>query len=258
MTGGFKMELRDLIVLPDIEECNSILCVQPHPDDNEVGAGATIAKLAAKGCKITYLTVTDGSMGTTDPNVKPEELAKIRRKEAEKAAASLGVSQLIFLDYPDGSYADEKQLAHSIVSVIRKVKPEIVLTVDPFLTYEVHPDHRSVGMAAAQACLFSMFPGFKAEGETVESSDLWTVDGIAFHSTLNPNTFVDIDDTWDKKLNAIAMHESQFDENVMLRLGYYFDYKARAYAEGKGFNRAEAFKVLTVDCLHMNVDAINL
>lgn len=252
------MELRDLIVLPDIEECSSILCVQPHPDDNEVGAGGTIAKLAAKGCKVTYLTVTDGSMGTADPSVKPEDLAQKRRQEVYESANYLGVSEVIFLDYPDGSYTSEKEVAHSIVSVIRRVKPEIVLTVDPFLTYEVHPDHRNVGMAAAQACLFSMFPGFKADGETVESSDLWAVDGIAFHSTRHPNTFVNIDETWEKKLNAMAMHESQFDKDVMLKLGYYFDFKAKAYAKGKGFERAEAFKVLTTDCMHMNVDAVDL
>lgn len=248
------MEIKDLLKVPDIEKCESILCVQPHPDDNEIGAAATIAKLASLGCKITYLTVTDGCMGTLDPAQKPEELVAIRKKEVEKSAAFLGVSQTIFLNFADGSFADERLLFQGIVSVIRQVKPEFVMTVDPFLPYEAHPDHRRVGMAAAEACLFSQFPGFKSDGE----AGVWAVKGIAFHSTAYPNTFIDIDRTWDKKLAAISLHESQFPPQSLQMLGYYLDIKSQLYAQGKSFSRAEAFKVLTTDHLHMNVDTINL
>ena len=75
------MNIKDYLPIPDLEKCKSLLCVQPHPDDNEVGAGATIAKLARNGCKITYLTVTDGSKGTDNPEMRGARLAKIRRKE---------------------------------------------------------------------------------------------------------------------------------------------------------------------------------
>jgi LmbE family N-acetylglucosaminyl deacetylase len=248
------MDIHDILPLPDLEGCKSLLCIQPHPDDNEVGAGATIAKLAAKGCVITYLTVTDGSMGSIDPLAKPEQIAAVRRNEAKSAAAYLGASDCIFLDISDGSYTDEKLLCKKIVSAIRSVKPEMVLAPDPFLPYEAHPDHRRVGMAAAEACIFSPFPGFKAEPDGAA----WTVKGIAFHSSAYPNTFVGVDDTWDMKMKALAIHESQFPKEMLERLGMYFYFKAVQYAAGRPCEKAEAFKVLGGDHLHMNVDTINL
>lgn len=248
------MDIHDILPLPDLEACKSLLCIQPHPDDNEVGAGATIAKLAAAGCKITYLTVTDGSMGSVDPAASPKNIAAVRRKEAQTSAQYLGASECIFLGFPDGSYPDEKLLCESIVRVIRSVKPEMLLAPDPFLPYEAHPDHRRVGMAAAEACLFSQFPGFK----TGEDAAAYAVKGVAFHSSAYPNTFIGVDKTWDMKLKALAMHESQFPGEMLEKLGMYFYFKAVQYAAGRQCEKAEAFKVLSGDHLHMNVDTINL
>jgi LmbE family N-acetylglucosaminyl deacetylase len=193
-------------------------------------------------------------MGSLDPSVKPEDLAAIRRNEAQRSAAFLGVSDCLFLDFADGSYPAEKQLCQKIVHVIRKVKPEMLLAPDPFLPYEAHPDHRRVGMAAAEACLFSLFPGFK----TGEDDVPFGVKGIAFHSSAYPNTMVGVDDTWEMKMQALALHESQFPKEMLERLGMYFYFKATQYAAGYPFEKAEAFKVLSGDHLHMNVDTINL
>lgn len=248
------MDIKDFLPIPDLESCTSLLCIQPHPDDNEIGAGATIAKLAGKGCKITYLTVTDGSVGTTDPNVKPEELASIRRQEVKNSAKHLGASDTIFLDFPDGSYPSERELCAGIVEVIRNVKPEFIMAPDPFLPYECHPDHRHVGMAAAEAMIFSGFPAFKTGG----TAEAWSVSAIAFHTTAYPNTFVGVDDTWDDKFKALSFHASQFEPEMLELLSMYFGLKAASYAEGTDFNMVEAFKVLSGDHLHMNVDTINL
>jgi LmbE family N-acetylglucosaminyl deacetylase len=251
------VKITDFLPIPDLEKCRSLLCIQPHPDDNEVGAGATIAKLARSGCKITYLTVTDGSKGTDDPKLRGERLAKIRRKEAEDAAALLGVHAHHFLEIEDGSYPDEKDLFARISSVIRKVKPELVMTVDPFLPYEVHPDHRKIGMAAAEACMAG------SDGEDPDSTENpggkpWKLEGIVFQSTAHPNTFINVDETWDLKIQAILAHKSQFGPEAFAMLNVYFDGKAREYAEGRGFVRAEAFKVLPLILLHMCVDTVNL
>jgi LmbE family N-acetylglucosaminyl deacetylase len=250
------MELKDILPLPDLESCRSMLCIQPHPDDNEVGAGATIAKLAARGCRIAYLTATDGGMGSSDPAADPRTIAAIRKKEVEASAAFLGAAETFFLNLPDGGYPDEELLCRSIVGVIRRVKPEIVLAPDPFLPYEAHPDHRRVGMAAAEACLFSQFPLFKSQSGA--QTEAWSVAGIAFYGTAYPNTFIDVDETWEKKIKALAIHESQFPKPALEKLGMYFAFKARGYAQGKPFQMAEAFKVLSGDHLHMNVDTIHL
>ena len=250
------MNIKDYVPIPELEKCRNLLCIQPHPDDNEVGAGATIAKLAGNGCRITYLTVTDGSKGTDDPRISVQELAGIRRKETEDAGKLLGVSSFRYLDYVDGSYPDERELCERIVPVIREVRPEIVMTVDPFLPYEVHPDRRRVGMAAAQACLFASNIHFGIAGGKLPEK--WDVNGVAFQSTAYPNTFVDVDDTWEIRNKAILAHKSQFDPKSFELLGMYFDYKSRQYAEGKDFERAEAFKVLAPIYLHMSVDTIGL
>lgn len=191
------MDLNNILQIPEIEECKSILCIQPHPDDNEVGAGGTIAKLARLGCKVTYLTVTDGGIGTTNPEISREDVAAVRLKEVEEATSILGVSSLLYLNYKDASYMDEKELCQKIVTVIRDVQPEFVMTVDPFLPYEVHPDHRRVGMAAAEACIFSQFPYFYSSLDNTPCKNPWTIKCAAFYTTAYPNTFINVDDTWD-------------------------------------------------------------
>ncbi|KUO77374.1 MAG: hypothetical protein APF77_12075 [Clostridia bacterium BRH_c25] len=250
------MELKDFLPLPRLESCKVLLCIQPHPDDNEVGAGATIAKLTQAGCTVVYLTVSDGRLGTLNPAVNPTDLVHIRKKEAEESSKILGVSRSIFLDFEDASYPDEAELAKSITSVIREVKPEIVMTVDPFLPYEAHPDHRKVGQASAEACLFSSFPHFRTKTDSPE--EVWNISGIAFYNSACPNTFVNVDDTWNLKFEALAAHKSQFDKKTLEQYKDYFDFKSRQYAEGRGFAHAEAFKLLTAAHLHCNTDTINL
>lgn len=250
------MELSDLLPIPELEKCKKLLCIQPHPDDNEIGAGGTIAKLVKLGCDVTYLTVTDGSMGTLDAEVKREDLAALRRKETTLAANILGVRTNLFLELVDGSYPNEQELARRIVGVIREVEPDMVMTVDPFLPYEAHPDHRKVGMATVEACLFSVFPNFLTFQDS-ESAKPWNVQGIAFYNTAYPNTLVKVDDSWDLKLDSIAAHQSQFSGADLEKYKMYFEFKSRQYAEGRGFTHAEAFKVMAPMHLHVNVDTIH-
>ena len=251
------MDLRNMLPMPDLETCTSLLCIQPHPDDNEVGAGGTIARLAAKGCRVVYLTVTDGSRGTDDPALRGAPLAAIRRQEAMAAARVLGVTEHRFLDFEDGSYPDEQALCHAIAAVIQEVRPELVMSVDPYLPYEGHPDHRRVGLAATEACLFNPLDLPNAVAGSGDNHP-WKVSGIVYQSTAWPNTFINVDDTWELRNRAILTHRSQFDEASFALLGGYFEYKARQYAQGKGCERAEAFKVLPTLLLHMCVDTMQL
>jgi LmbE family N-acetylglucosaminyl deacetylase len=200
--------------------------------------------------------VTDGRNGTADPSVSSEEITKIRRVEVQEAGKVLGVSDFVFLDYPDGGYSSESALCKSIVAVIRRVRPVFVLTVDPFLPYEAHPDHRSVGMAAAQACMFASLPHFIGDGES-DPAPIWQVKNIAFHSSAYPNTFINVDETWALREKGILSHQSQFTPQSYQFLGRYFDLKARQYAFN-GCTHAEAFKVLPMELLHMSVDTLHM
>jgi Uncharacterized proteins, LmbE homologs len=247
------MTLRDMIKVPDLEACKRVLCVQPHPDDNEVGAGATIAKLAASGCEVAYLTATDGALGTRDPSIAPEKLATIRKAEIEKAAGILGVTRLMALGIRDASYPDEGSLCRRIVAVLREVRPEIVLVCDPFLIYECHPDHRRVGMATLEACIFAANPHFEAEPKG--QAEPWQISAVALHTTGAPNVFVDVAATWETKFRAMAAHASQFPAPELAQLRPYFDFKAAEYGARAGCAAAEAFKVLPPMLMHMVVDS---
>jgi len=229
----------------------------PHPDDNEVGAGGTIAKLAAKGAKVAYLGVTDGGGGTMDPSQSAEYLAHLRRREQQAAAKLLGVEAIEWLGYRDGAGLPPDELRRKILGVIRRVRPDFVLTVDPWLPYEAHQDHRATGLAVAEACLLSAFPNIEADPAATGLAP-HAVTAVAFYATAAPNQYVAIDEqTWSRRLEAVRLHESQFPGQVFQMYAMYIDGKCRDYAAaaGGGATWAEAFKVLTPLHLHMNVDA---
>lgn len=246
--------VKDLIPIPPLEDTRRLLVVQAHPDDADIGAGATIAKLAAKGTDITLLTVTDGRVGYPDASVSPQEIARMRHWEAREAAHTLGITnQLLWLDFPDGGNLALSEVRAGITRAIRQVQPDTVMVMDPWLMYEAHSDHRCTGLATAEACLLAGFPHFcPADLEAGIKPHQPSV--VAFYGTSRPNTFIDVTDTWDTKMAAIMKHESQFPEESREIFSAYTTAKARELAEGRGFELAEAFKVVTHIHLHFNVD----
>ncbi|OCT11847.1 GlcNAc-PI de-N-acetylase [Paenibacillus pectinilyticus] len=249
------MDIRRILGLPDVLEVKKIVCVQPHPDDNEVGAAGTIYELAQRGCEIVYITVTDGRGSGSTGEIEPEAIAAIRRQERLAAGDILGVSKHIALDLPDmGNYTEEELLA-KLIPIIREEKPDMLFTVDPWMPYEAHPDHIKTGKAVASAMLFSsneiLFPGSKP----------YDVPQIAFYATSHPNTFIDVTSHWETKMASILAHKSQFDHVNWPLVKGYFDYQAvqmygklKQDPEAKGY--AEAFKVLTSHQLHFFPSAL--
>ena len=249
------MDIRQLLGLKQLEEVKSIVCVQPHPDDNEVGAGGTLAKLAEKGCRIVFVTVTDGRFGTTDPTVAPDDLVETRRQERERAGKLLGVSKQIELGFSDGGYYTEREVMEALIPIFREEKPELVMTVDPWMPYEAHPDHYKVGRAVAAAVLAADTIGFPEAGAP------YAVPQVGFYATSYPNTFIDVSAYWDKKIEAILAHDSQFNTPDWPLLSQFFAYQAselfRVMKNNDGTDGyAEAFKVLATLQLHFFPAAI--
>lgn len=244
--GDLTQKLREFFVIPDFEECEKILCVQPHPDDADIGMGATISKLSEKGVKIYYLTITDGGAGSRDEELVGKKLCQMRKKEQEKAAQILGVHELIWLDFEDlGDYTIE-QVRTNVAEYIRKIKPEIVFTVDPFLVYEVHPDHIKTGMGTSQATSLYRLPKVLAGTSDHE------VKAIGFFNTAFPNTFYEIEQRHlEKKLLALSQHKSQFDEKSLQMISFYLSEKAK-----RGERLVEQFKVLPPAMLHVMPEAL--
>ncbi len=248
-----KPKYCDLLPIPDILSAKSFLCIQPHPDDMEIGAGATLARLSKAGANIIYLTITDGSVGTYDPNIETENLVKTRRGETEKSGSLVGVKDFLWLDYPDGGTLPLEEVRSDITHIIRKYRPEAVMVCDPWLPYEAHSDHTKTGLAAAEACLLSGMPNF-CPADLQEGLKPYSPDMVAFYYTAYPNTFIDVSQSWDIKLEAIDCHKSQFSGVKADKLKSLLTARAESWSDDQDTLYVEALKVLSIEHLHIIED----
>ena len=147
-----SLALRLAAPLPKPEQFQRYLFIGPHPDDIEIGAGATAAKLAAAGKEICFLVCTDGRFGLTNApaGTTPEALISIRQEEARRSARMLGVTDLRFLGFSDGGFYDERELVRAIAKVIGDFQPDVIFAPDPDVTSECHRDHLLVGCSAKE------------------------------------------------------------------------------------------------------------
>lgn len=246
--------MNTLLTPPDIHNCKKILCVQPHPDDNEVGMGGIISSFANRGCEIHYLTVTNGDLGSLDSEQSHEEITAIRSQELEEAGRLLGASVFHNLHHGDGTLDNVSALAKEIAEIIRIVQPEAIFCPDPWLTYEAHFDHIVTGKAVAHAFLSSGLPHYP-RGTTTKP---WQPGAIGFYFTANPNVIFDTTDTFEKKFKAMELHRSQFNDEILALYRIYFKEKGKQLAQDKNFEIGEGLKVLAPVHLHCFVDAIHI
>jgi len=194
----------------------NIVVILAHPDDPEFFCVATLARWARAGHRITYQLLTCGDKGwhaKTPDDVTPDALCATRYKEQEAAASVIGVKDIHFLDLLDGYLVPDIKLRCDIVRLIRKLKPDVMVTCDPqtlFATYGInHPDHRSCGQVVLDAVFPAagnpfFFPELLKEGyQPHMPKEVWVT------LTSQPNTTIDVTDTWDIKLKAILEHKSQ-------------------------------------------------
>ena len=218
-----------------------VMVVTPHPDDAEYGVSGTVARWASEGKEIVYVVCTNGDKGTSDANMKPEELANIREKEQMAAARLLGVREVIFLRYPDQSLEDTPEFRKNLVRLIRLYRPETIVTADPYRRYVWHRDHRITGQVTLDA-IFPYardplsYPDFMKEGlhpHKVGEILFWASDDVNYRS--------DITDTFHLKLAALCCHESQVGHIPPQELEERLKERHGTLAEGEEFQLAEAF-----------------
>ena len=217
-----------------------LMVVTPHPDDAEFGVAGTVARLTREGKKVVYVVCTNGDKGTDDRNMKPEEIAGIREQEQLAAAKLLGVSDVVFLRYPDQSLEDSDEFRKALVRVIRLYRPYAVVTADPYRKYMWHRDHRIAGQVTLDAVFpysrdHLSYPELLDEGlEPHKVREMW------FWASDEPNYRLDITDTFDTKLAALGCHKSQVSDIPPEMRERMRDW-ARMNAEGEEFELAEAF-----------------
>lgn len=180
-----------------------ILGVAAHPDDLEWYAGATIAKLAREGAEVTFVVCTNGDKGTYDPNADPHALAAERQREQRAAADSLGVGDVIFLEYADGELEPTPSLRQRLATLYRQYRPELLLAFDPWKPYELHPDHLAAGRAALDARLAAKMPLY------FPGTEAWGIREVWLFNAAEPNHFVDVGETLELQYRALALHRSQ-------------------------------------------------
>ena len=243
-----------ILPIPDIFTAKRILCIQPHYDDNDIGAGATLALLAENGAEIFYLTVTDDLMGVMDASLSPSDAADALRRDQFAAAKIIGVKDQIWLGYPDAGQYDYFSLRRDLLKYIRLLKPDLIFAPDPWLTYEAHHDHYITGFTAAEAAMLYGLTKIPSSEPTVDVAySHHDLIGIAFYFTREPNYFSDVDAAWEKKVEAVKCYEAQFDPDGMEQLLFALDFKARQFAERYGCERAEGLKVLNPSSLHCGI-----
>lgn len=205
-------KLLNAIKYPTIDDIQSALFIQPHPDDNEIGAGGTMIKLVQKGIPVYGLTVTEGRGGSDI--YSPEELSKIRMIEADESMKITGVKNLGCLGYHDGNPIVHKKLVEDLVQVIREIKPDAIFTVDDKLENELHPVHLEVGKAVKEAFFRSGQTYFPFE-DGIKHENKHKCRIIGFYFTEDENNIIDITDVYPKKRQAILAHKSQVNEQLM-------------------------------------------
>ena len=214
-----------------------VMAIFAHPDDAEFICSGTIARFVESGYRAQYVLATSGDKGSDDPLATPEQLAATREAEQRAAAEVLGVEEVTFLRHHDGEVEVSIPFRRELALVIRQGRPDVVLTFDPWQRYQVHPDHRAVGQTALDAVAGARdhmyYPEQLTEGLTAHR-----VHNVYLFATDQPNYYVDITTTIDKKIAALQAHTSQIrTEGLAERIRL----RARMVGQEIGVEYAEAF-----------------
>ena len=223
------------------------MVVVAHADDAEYGCSGTVAKLCSEGWEMVYVLCTDGSKGTADREVTPEELVRNRRQEQINAGKVLGLKDIVFLDHEDSMLQPTLELRRDIAREIRRYRPDIVISPYPTRNLDGgwgvgHPDH----LAAGEATLAAVFPAardhmtfpelLEAGFEPHKVAEVWIM------SHPEPDLWIDVSDHIDTSAKALMQHATQLagrteeDTNKSMR-----EWRRKS-AFGKGMQYAEAFK----------------
>lgn len=217
-----------------------LMCILPHPDDETLGTGGILAKYAAEGIETYLMMVTRGEKGWgLDPAIRPgpQEIGRMREEELRCASQILGIKEVFFMGYIDGEVADAdpQEVISRMVTYLRQVKPQVVVTFDPFGVYG-HPDHIATSQLAVSAVVNAASPAYQDPGDSVphvvqklyymaEPQAIFDMFGdapetLCFEVDGNKrcpvpwpdwsiSTWIDIADYWQTVVQAIRCHYSQ-------------------------------------------------
>jgi LmbE family N-acetylglucosaminyl deacetylase len=198
---------------PVNDDVERVLMVAAHPDDVDFSAAGSVAAWTDAGIGVTYCLCTDGQAGGFDASTPRTEIAKIRREEQTNAAKIVGVTDLRFLGRMDGELGATQELVRDITAVIRDVCPHRVIMHSPERDWtrigRSHPDHLAAGDAAIRAIYPAARNPFAFPELLEQGLQPWTVQQTWLVGHPEVNQYIDVTDTFDRKLAAILAHVSQ-------------------------------------------------
>jgi len=220
----------------------TVMVVQAHPDDAESRCAGTVALLKKHGNKIVYVVCTRDDKGTYDVHADREKHAALRKAEEEAAVKVLQVDVLQWLGYDDGwlDMVPKDTLRGDIVRMLRKYRSDILMAFDP-RDEDQHMDHRASAFAAMDAVTAAPFPLYYPEQVRKEGLTPYQVPQVYYYDTPYSNVWVNIEETIETKIDALAKHVSQKGSD---RAKIADDMKKRAERDGaaKGIRYAEGFR----------------
>ena len=249
--GLTKVILSIAAPIPKIEKMDRFLFIGPHPDDIEIGAGATAAKLVAAGKTVRFLVCIDGRFGTGNApeGVSGDKLVELRQIEARNSALKLGVKDVQFLGFWDGGFYEQKELIYGIAKEVGDFQPDVIFAPDPCVTSECHIDHLNVGNAAKQIAYFAPYKEIMEQYGATSAP----VKALAYYMTAKPTQYIKTSGYLKKQIDAIfSCHLSQFPAGCGDAQSIPLYLKLRSIDFGirslKGC--AEGFRVLGVTQMH--------
>lgn len=187
-----------------------VVCIHAHPDDAEILAGGTLALLAQAGNPVTIVSMTAGDCGSTEHDA--DEISRIRRGEAAAAAKRIGADYLC-AEFRDMAIFNDDPSRRRLTELLRRLKPELVLTASPA---DYHCDHEATSVLVRDACFAASAPNYRTNGSAAALPaipHLYFVDSVGgvdrFGSVIEPDFFVDVRSTFAIKREMLAMHTSQ-------------------------------------------------
>ncbi len=181
----------------------NILAIGAHPDDVEISCGGTLAKYAKQGHKVFTATATNGNIGSA--TLSMEEIAKVRKEEARRAAAHIG-AEYICLDYDDEMFYEDKSVRLAFINLVRYCKADVILTHS---LHDYNPDHMLTSKIINDIAV--MIPIAKLE---TKAAPYDKIPIIAYFEPTHgmgfvPTHYVDITDTFETKRAMVKEHVSQ-------------------------------------------------
>ncbi len=192
------------------EEWERAVAIVAHPDDLEYGAASAVARWTSQGKEVSYVLATRGEAGIDA--LAPDEAGPLREEEQRRSAARVGVAHVEFLGHADGSVEPGMALRHDLAGALRRLRPQVVVTMNFELTWGEgggvnHADHRAVGLSTLDACRDAanrwMFP---------DLGDPWQGISLAYVAgTSAPTHFVDVTATIDDGVASLREHQAYID-----------------------------------------------